>query len=84
MLTGPSLRHIHRADLHRGLLECAETLGVESFFDCRVIHADSSLPSVTTKDGQQWTADLIVASDGKLGNVTVEMHIADASLHFVL
>lgn len=65
MLTSSSSRHIHRADLHRGLLECVETLGVESFFDCRVIDADPDMPSVTTKDGKQWTADLIIASDGE-------------------
>jgi salicylate hydroxylase len=58
-------RHIHRADLHRGLLACAEALGVESFYDSRVVDADPELPAVTTKDGRQWKADLIVASDGK-------------------
>lgn len=29
------------------------------------MEADPNLPSVTTKDGKQWIADLIVASDGK-------------------
>lgn len=65
LLTSPTPRHIHRADLHRGLLQCAESLGVESFFDCKVVDADPGSPSVITKDGKQWTADLIIASDGE-------------------
>ena len=60
----PSCRHIHRADLHRGLLECATDLGIELHMDSRVLEVDPYTPSLTTKGGRTYTADLIVASDG--------------------
>lgn len=58
-------RHIHRADLHRGLLEAATALGCKMYLDSRVVKIDSAVPSLTTKNGEVHTADLIVASDGK-------------------
>jgi salicylate hydroxylase len=59
-------RHIHRADLHRGLLDAATTLGCKMYLDSKVVKIDPSVPSLTTKNGEVRTADLIVASDGKL------------------
>ncbi|CZR51329.1 related to salicylate hydroxylase [Phialocephala subalpina] len=56
--------HIHRADLHRGLLQAAEELGCEVHLDSRVTSIDPSTPSLTTKDNKTYTSDLIVASDG--------------------
>jgi salicylate hydroxylase len=58
-------RHIHRADLHRGLLEAATDLGCEVHLDSRVVSIDAYHPSLTTKHGTVFEADLIVASDGK-------------------
>lgn len=57
-------RHIHRADLHRGLLECAVELGCVVFLDSRVISIDPYTPSLVVKGGKTYTGDLIVASDG--------------------
>ncbi|KAE9402179.1 FAD/NAD(P)-binding domain-containing protein [Gymnopus androsaceus JB14] len=56
--------HIHRADLHRGLLEAATELGCKIYLDSRVVKIDPYKPSMTTKNGDTYTADLIVASDG--------------------
>ncbi|KAK4690386.1 hypothetical protein P7C71_g6390, partial [Lecanoromycetidae sp. Uapishka_2] len=56
--------HIHRADLHRGLLECATDLGIKTHLDSRVIDVDPYAPALTVKGGKTYKADLIVASDG--------------------
>jgi salicylate hydroxylase len=58
-------RHIHRADLHRGLLECATSLGIELHLNSRVVEVDPYTPSLVTKDGKRFTGDLVVASDGE-------------------
>lgn len=56
--------HIHRADLHRGLLECATDLGIKTHLNSRVLEVDPYAPALTVKGGKKYTADLIVASDG--------------------
>ncbi|KAJ7285614.1 hypothetical protein C8J57DRAFT_1285352 [Mycena rebaudengoi] len=56
--------HIHRADLHRGLLEAATDLGCKVYLDCRVVSIDPTAGSLLTKDDVTYSADLIVASDG--------------------
>lgn len=56
--------HIHRADLHRGLLECATDLGIVTHLDSRVVQVDPYAPALTLKGGKKYEADLIVASDG--------------------
>ncbi|KAJ7639727.1 hypothetical protein DFH06DRAFT_640936 [Mycena polygramma] len=56
--------HIHRADLHRGLLKAAIDLGCKFHLDARVISIDPDTGSVLTKDNAIYSADLIVASDG--------------------
>ncbi|KAJ7206612.1 hypothetical protein GGX14DRAFT_637692, partial [Mycena pura] len=56
--------HIHRADLHRGLLEAAVDLGCKFHLDARVVSIDPDAGSVLTKDDETYSADLIVASDG--------------------
>ncbi|KAJ7849654.1 hypothetical protein B0H14DRAFT_2765217 [Mycena olivaceomarginata] len=56
--------HIHRADLHRGLLEAAMDLGCKFHLDARVVSIDPDAGSVLTKDDVTYSADLIVASDG--------------------
>lgn len=57
-------RHIHRADFHRGLLECATDLGVEVHLNSRVLEVNPHAPSLSTKGGQIHNADLIGAADG--------------------
>lgn len=67
-------RHIHRADLHRGLLECAKEVGCHIYLDSRVEEVDPHVPSLVTKGGQRFQPDLIVASDGvhsKCRNIVV-------------
>jgi salicylate hydroxylase len=64
MLT--SFRHIHRADLHRGLLTAAIELGCTVHLDSRVVSIDAYSPSLVTKNGETFEGDLIVASDGRL------------------
>ncbi|KAJ7348057.1 hypothetical protein DFH08DRAFT_1080210 [Mycena albidolilacea] len=56
--------HIHRADLHRGLLKAAVDLGCKFHLDARVVSIDPDAGSVLTKDDVTYSADLIVASDG--------------------
>jgi salicylate hydroxylase len=57
-------RHIHRADFHRGLLECASALGIKTYLGERVVNINTEEPSLLTSTGRKFTADLIVASDG--------------------
>src|ERR1700710_1287479 len=57
-------RHVHRADLHRGLLECASELGIKTYLDSRVLEIDPTVPLIKTKGGLKLKPDLIVASDG--------------------
>lgn len=56
--------HIHRADLHRGLMARATEVGITVHLDSRVLSVEPDAPAVTTKGGVRHTADLIVASDG--------------------
>lgn len=56
--------HIHRADFHRGLWECAADLGIVCHVDSRVVKVEPKVPALTTIGGKRFTADLIVASDG--------------------
>jgi len=64
MLTGRH-RHIHRADLHSGLLKAAMDAGCKLHLDSRVLQIDAWKSSVVTKNGGSYQADLIVASDGE-------------------
>lgn len=57
-------RHIHRADLHRGLLEAAKDAGCKVHLDSRVISINPDAPSLMTRGGLTYEGDLIVASDG--------------------
>lgn len=74
-------RHVHRADLHRGLLDAATDLGCRVRLNSRVVNIDPSLPALATHDGKLYSADLIVASDGdyssywvfQLSNLTLEI-----------
>lgn len=58
------IRHIHRADFHRGLLECALELGIVTHLDNRIVKIEPEVPALTSHTGKRFTADLIVASDG--------------------
>ena len=55
---------IHRADFHRALHSLAAKHGVEVITGSRVTDYDEVIPSASTSDGRQYTADLIVAADG--------------------
>ena len=55
---------IHRADFHRALQSLAAKHGVEVITGSRVTDYDEAIPSASTSDGRQYTADLIVAADG--------------------
>ncbi|KAJ7730372.1 hypothetical protein DFH07DRAFT_781643 [Mycena maculata] len=57
-------RHIHRADLHRGLLQAATDLGCIVHLDARVVSIDADAGSLLTKDNDTYSGDLIVAADG--------------------
>ena len=46
-------RYIHRADLHRGPLECATGLGVEVYLDSRVIDVDYHAARLTVVGGRE-------------------------------
>ncbi|KAI9710334.1 MAG: hypothetical protein M1820_002829 [Bogoriella megaspora] len=58
--------HIHRADLHRGLLQYATDLGIKVHLDSKVVDVEPNIPSLTTQAGGVFFADLIVASDGTI------------------
>lgn len=58
------VRHIHRADLHRGLFECATDIGIQTYLNHRVVSVEPEVPALVTVDGKSFTPDLIVASDG--------------------
>lgn len=57
---------IHRADLHSGLLEAVKRAGVNIVTGAQVVDYDFETPSAKTSTGRVYTADLIVASDGRL------------------
>lgn len=56
--------HIHRADLHRGLLAAAEEAGCAVFLNSRVVSIDPETGTLTTASGGRFKGELIVASDG--------------------
>ena len=58
------VRHIHRADFHRGLLQCATDIGCKIFLDSKVVQLEPDVPALLTKDQKRFVADLIIASDG--------------------
>lgn len=56
---------IHRADMLRVLLEEARSLETELITDAQVQHIDFATTSVRTKDGREFTADVIIGADGE-------------------
>lgn len=56
---------IHRADYHRVLMEEAQSLGVVVLTDAEVVNvAFDGQPTVTLRNGQALSADVIVGADG--------------------
>uniref|UniRef100_A0A060TH41 ARAD1D27984p n=1 Tax=Blastobotrys adeninivorans TaxID=409370 RepID=A0A060TH41_BLAAD len=55
---------VHRADLHKGLLEAAERVGVKVLPNHEVIEYNMDEPYVKTKDGTTFRGDLVIAADG--------------------
>jgi salicylate hydroxylase len=54
----------HRADFHDLLLEAAKKAGIRVHTKQRVVKYEFDIPSVTTAEGKEWKADLIIAADG--------------------
>ncbi|KAJ9615171.1 hypothetical protein H2200_001245 [Cladophialophora chaetospira] len=55
---------IHRADYQRLLFDAAVEAGVEVILSARISAANEEKPSVTTTDGKEFAADVIVGADG--------------------
>ncbi|KAI6763229.1 hypothetical protein HG531_013126 [Fusarium graminearum] len=55
---------VHRVDLQLSLLERAQELGAKLKLSQKVIDIDFNTPKVTTQDGTEAKADLIIAADG--------------------
>lgn len=55
---------LHRVDLQRALYTRAVELGVEFHLNERVENVDPTGPSLTTKSGNAYSADLVVGADG--------------------
>ncbi|PVI02414.1 FAD/NAD(P)-binding domain-containing protein [Periconia macrospinosa] len=56
---------VHRADLLRVLLEEARLMGTEIFTDAPVQQINFDTPSVRTKNGREYVADVIIGADGE-------------------
>jgi salicylate hydroxylase len=70
---GAPYYHIHRADLHRLLLENARKYATVHF-DCPVSAVDASIPSITLSSGEVIKTQLILGADGihsRVRNVVV-------------
>lgn len=64
---GAPYLHIHRADLHRVLLDAVQALPqVRCVFGSRVsrLQQDADGVSVVGEDGRDWQADLLIGADG--------------------
>ncbi len=55
---------IHRADYQRILFDAAAALGAEVILDARIATVDQEKPSVTTTEGKEFVADVVVGADG--------------------
>ena len=55
---------IHRADYQRILFDAAVALGAEVILSARVASVDQEKPSVTTAEGKEFEADVVVGADG--------------------
>ncbi|KAF2421252.1 FAD binding domain protein [Tothia fuscella] len=55
---------MHRADLQIAMVSRAHELGVKFHLGERVVSIDFEQPSITTKAGNRYSGDLIVAADG--------------------
>ncbi|KAJ1334978.1 salicylate hydroxylase [Microdochium nivale] len=55
---------VHRAHFHVALRQRAVELGVEIKTGAQVVRFDSETPSVTTREGQTFRADLVVVANG--------------------
>lgn len=55
---------LHRVDLQQALYDRARELNVNLHLNERVDNVDPTGPSLTTKSGNQYSADLVVGADG--------------------
>lgn len=56
---------VHRAHFHDALYQLALKLGVDVKINSKVVAYDDEAPSITLENGESFSADLIVSSDGE-------------------
>ena len=56
---------VHRAHFHEAMYQLALRLGVDVKINSKVTNYNLDTPSITLVNGQTFTADLIIAADGK-------------------
>ena len=56
---------VHRAHFHDAMYQLALQLGVEVKINSKVVDYDDEAPSITTENGDLYTADLVISSDGE-------------------
>ncbi|EHY58401.1 hypothetical protein HRR83_007233 [Exophiala dermatitidis] len=54
----------HRGDYHKGFLDAVAEKGIPLHMGSEVVEYDDTVPSVTLKNGERHTADVIIAVDG--------------------
>ena len=62
----------HRVDLHRGLREVAEAVGVKIRLACEVVDIDAGKGEFEIKGGERVKSDFVVLADGS--------HVSSCSL----
>lgn len=60
---------VHRAHFHDSLHKLALKYGVKVQIDSQIVAYDAEAPSITLRNGEVYSADLIVAADGKNSGV---------------
>lgn len=56
---------VHRAHFHDAMYRLALKLGVNIKINAKVLEFDEDAPSITLENGESYSADLVIASDGK-------------------
>jgi salicylate hydroxylase len=63
-LRGVAARLIHRVDLHEALKEAVMGAGVEIRLSSQVTSVDPDCGSITLRNGEKFTADVVIGADG--------------------
>lgn len=83
---GEFINSVSRAQLNELLIESAEKAGVEMFFDHQCNHVDFDSNTLTFKNGDTATADLIVGTDGAFSAIRKHLQSSDRfnySQHYI-